>query len=76
MIKRERSVAEFGARKQGIHNIQRFIADQMEVIPAGPATRAVDLIWNGLRGPGELQAWPDGFREAPEYGEYWFDKAI
>jgi len=50
------------------------VMDNMIVMPVGPGTQAVDLTWDFLHGPGEIQGWPGGFPVQTEFHEYWMEK--
>ena len=76
MLVKQRQITDFTAQKAGLHDVQRFIVDNMVVIPVGPITQAVDLVWKQLHGPGEVQGWPGGFPAATEYADYWLEEPI
>ena len=76
MIQKQRTVTEFAARKQGVHDIEKWVAEQVVNVATGPLTQTVDLIWNQLHGPGEVQAWPGNFPGAADYAYYWIDGQI
>ena len=74
LVKKQRNVADFESQKQGLFEIQRYVLDNMIVMPVGPSTQAVDLTWDFLHGPGEIQGWPGGFPVQTEFHEYWMEK--
>ena len=76
MIKKARQTPDFEAQKAIIWDIQRYIVDNMLVVPVGPITEAVDLVWKQLRGPGEIQQWPGGLPGEFEYSDFWFEGPI
>ena len=76
MFEKLRPVTDVAARKQGAKDLQRYLVDQMICIPAGPSIKPVDLIWGGLRGPGEIAAWGGGAPGAMEYHGFWFEEPI
>ena len=76
MLIKQRQVTDFQTQKQGLYEIQRYIVDNMVVVPVGPITQSVDLVWKQLHGPGDVQGWPGGFPAATEYSDYWLDGPI
>lgn len=76
LVKKQRQVTDFEAQKNGLYEIQRFVTENMIVIPVGPLTESVDLVWKKLHGPGEVQGWPGGFPNATEYHSYWMESQI
>ena len=76
IVKKQRQVTDFEGQRAGLYEIQRFVTDNMIVIPVGPQTESVDLVWNKLHGPGEVQGWPGGFPNATEYHSYWMESQI
>ena len=76
MIKKLVPETDAAARKQGVRDLQRFIVDQMVVIPAGPATKPTGLKWQVLHGPGEIGVWGGGEPSAEHYYNFWFDRPI
>ncbi len=52
-----RSMTDFNTRLAAVKELQRYTIDNMAVIPTGPATDTVDLVWKALRGPQQYQAW-------------------
>jgi ABC-type transport system substrate-binding protein len=76
MIQKQRQVTDVDARRDGIQTIERWVADNVVNVPTGPVTQAVDLIWNKLHGPGEIQAWTGNFPREVAYAYYWMDGQI
>ena len=58
--------------------IETFMASDGDIVlvPVGPLTESVDLVWKQLHGPGEVQGWPGGFPNATEYHSYWMESQI
>ncbi len=76
MLLKQRQVTDFEASKKALQDVQRYIVDNMVVIPAGPITETVDIVWKQLHGPGEVQGWPGGLPAATEYANYWLEGPI
>ena len=77
MIRKQMPVTEFNARVEGVHNLSRYAVDNMLVVPAGPYTEFIDLVWKDLRGPQEWSPWSPSIRFGVSYisllfQNYWF----
>ena len=59
MMVKQRSVTNFDERVAGIHDMNRWVTDNMVVLPVGPDTEQVDLVWSNLRGPQQYRTWTD-----------------
>ena len=73
MLNKARGTLDVGQRKAAIQELQRYLADQMIIIPAGPTTEPVDLVWKGVRGF-DVQTWPGGLGGPRE--ELWLDGTL
>jgi hypothetical protein len=78
MIIDQRQTLDFDERVQKVHDIQRFMAEQMITIPVLPATAGVGIHWKGLRGPGRWRQWPgsntaDG---TETHSRFWLDDTL
>ena len=78
MIRKQRAVTDFSTRVAGVQEMQRWATDNMIVIPVGPLTEKVDLVWKELHGPqqfticnGSAQA-----ADAALFPYYWFEQPI
>jgi len=76
LLDKQRLLTDPAARREGLKEVQRTLADQVVVIAAGPTTEPVELIWKALRGPGEIKGWPGGLGGATQYYGYWFEEQI
>lgn len=77
MMTKQRAVTNFEERVAGIHDLNRWVTDNMVVLPVGPDTEQVDLVWSNLRGPQQYRTWTDTgkFGTASNmnlFSSYWF----
>jgi len=56
--------------------VQRFVVDNMVVVPVGPLTQTTDLVWGPLHGYGDVQGWPGGKPVETEYSDFWMEEQI
>ena len=57
LMRKQQQVTNFDERVAGIHNINRYTAENMVVWPVGPFTEIVDLVWKHVRGPQIYRPW-------------------
>lgn len=76
MARKQQQVTNFDERIAGIHELNRWATDNMVVLPAGPATETVDLVWKALRGPGQYRAWTGLYPSLDILPESWFEEQI
>jgi ABC-type transport system substrate-binding protein len=79
-LRKLREITDFDARLAGVKDLQRYTIDNMAVIPTGPATDTVDLVWTALRGPQQYQAWLSSANGTSSttimFPNYWFQSEI
>ncbi len=76
MLTKMRTTTDFEASKQGAYEVQRYIVDNMVVVPVGPLTQTTDLVWDKVHGYGEVQGWPGGKPAETEYSDFWMEEQI
>jgi hypothetical protein len=76
MLTKLRQVTDFKASKAGIYDVQRYVVDNMIVVPVGPLTQTTDLVWAAVHGYGEVNGWPGGKPSETEYSEFWMEEQI
>lgn len=78
MIVKQRGVLDFSQRVAGIQDMQRWATDNMIVIPVGPQTEKVDLVWKELHGPQQFNLWGSSAQmaDAALFPYYWFEQPI
>ncbi len=67
MLRKQLPVTNFDERVAGVHELNKYAVDNMLVVPAGPYTEFIDLVWKDLRGPQEWNPWSPSVR----YGVSW-----
>jgi peptide/nickel transport system substrate-binding protein len=70
-LDRQKRIAQF-------HDIQRYCAEHMPLIPQGGHTETPALSWNGLRGPEQYFQWAGNVSSsgAELYPFYWLDDSL
>ena len=81
MERKQRTVTKFEDRVAGINDLQRWSVDNMIVIPVGPDTEMVDLIWKAVRGPQQYLPWTSWAQFGLSTNtylldKYWFDGQV
>ena len=76
MLTKLRTVSDFEGAKAGVHEVQRYVVENMIVVPVGPLTQTTDLVWDKLHGYGEIQGWPGGKAGVSEYFDFWMEEQI
>lgn len=75
-IRKQRDVSSFDERVAGIHDLNRWVTDNMINFPVGPNTEGVDLVWKALRGPQRYRAWLSALSPKDHWPNYWFQEPI
>lgn len=82
-IQKLRGVTNFEERVAGIYDLNRWAVDNMGMIPGGPSTELVDLVWQGLRGPQIYTDWTpsdttglDLSTTTQVFPNFWFEEQI
>ena len=76
MLTKLRTTTDFEASKADVHAVQRYVMENMIVVPVGPLTQTTDLVWEKLHGYGEIQGWPGGKAGLAEYIDFWMEEQI
>jgi peptide/nickel transport system substrate-binding protein len=65
MIAKQLSILDEQERNKALQDIQRYVIDQMVVIPIAPSVDPADIKWRGLHGPERWFAFSGGISAAP-----------
>ena len=78
MIVRQRRELDRNKRIALFHDIQRYCAENMPLIPQAGHTETPTLSWSGLRGPGQVFDWPGNTSSSgiELYPYYWLDDSL
>jgi ABC-type transport system substrate-binding protein len=80
LITEARGLFDFEERVAKVHEIQRFMMENMVTIPVLPTTDIMSIKHSGLVGPGSLHAWGGGAGERNSHREtypwFWLDDPL
>lgn len=75
MLRTQRDILKFEDRVAGMHDVSRWIVDNMAGIPVGPDSESVDLGWSALQGPQNYRSWQGSSAASSTsilFPNYWF----
>jgi ABC-type transport system substrate-binding protein len=78
MVVQQRRELDRNKRIELFHEIQRYCAENMPLIPQNGHTETPALTWDGLRGPGQYFQWPGNTSSSGSelYPYYWLDDSL
>jgi peptide/nickel transport system substrate-binding protein len=77
LITTARGIFDFEERVQAVHDIQRFMMENVTTIPVLPTVNGVSIKWAGLHGPDTHFAWGSERNSRREtYPWFWLDDTL
>ena len=73
IIRKARGIFDFEARKEIVHEMQRFMVDNMVQVPTGAEVDIPNISRKNLHGPEQYKSYLNAAPIAEEYPYYWMD---
>ena len=77
LITEARGITDFEERVAKVHDVQRYMMENMTTIPTLPTVDGLSMKWAGLHGPERYNVWGSTFTSANESVPlYWGDDTL